>query len=336
MGNLPQRPAHVKWILDSLNPHTGKHAAYAAVDDALITIPIAVGTIDIFSLLYTPEEFDHPDAFLHETGFVCCFLDDQTVQIPLKDLPGFPLPRSVPADFQIAMTDFPRLVQFRDIGATDTLITLWRPAQPGEITGAHITRIYDGVSRREREKQSGQQPGGKPERTERKKPHLHVVPPREPEPKTASPELQLSLYKIPIPSLDWPLSLDLPFGACVLFLIIRHFPAPRTHTTGKLYSNTGAKQLTGYMTHYLPILLRHLPEDLKRQAKSLNITLSNVEYWHTLLRDAALVIPVSPPNPGVRTSRRLISPNEVERRQNLPLAQRVRANPRQPHKVLIP
>jgi len=144
MDNLPTAPTDVKWILATVDPHTGKYAAYLATDDGLINIPIAAGTIDLFSLLCTPEEFDHPDAFVHDSGFICCFLDEQTVQIPYKDLPRFPLSRSVPADFQIAITDFHRSVQFRDIGATDTLIVLWRPVQPGEITGAHITKLYDG------------------------------------------------------------------------------------------------------------------------------------------------------------------------------------------------
>jgi len=176
LDNLPQRPEDVKWILDNLNPHTGKHAVYPATDDGLINIPIAAGTIDPFSLLCTPEEFDHPDAVRHESGFIACFLDEQTVQIPYKDLPGFPLSRSRPADFQMAITDFHRSVKFRDIGATDILITFWRPVQRGEITGGHITQIYDGAWRRERDKESDHDPVGQPQTTDSKQRHLHVVP----------------------------------------------------------------------------------------------------------------------------------------------------------------
>ena len=175
-----------------------------------------------------------------------------------------------------------------------------------------------------------------PETTERKKPDLKIVPPREPGPKTASPALELSLSRIPPRALAWPLSLGLPFGACVLYLIIRRFPAKRRKGTNKLYSNTGAKQLTEYMILYKPILLRNVPDEWRDLARGLKINLEALKKWHTRLRNVGLVIPVSPPKPGVRTSRRLISRTEKERRENLPLARRVMANPRQPHKALIP
>lgn len=336
MENLPTDPTDVKHILAALDPHTGNFAVYPATHHEFLNAPVAAGNIDPFSLLYRDGEIYHPEAFAHETGFVARHREDSTVQLPLKDLPRFPFPSSRPADFQAAIIDLDQPLEFRGIPATDVLVMLWRPVQRREITKQHISllnRLFKVRQRKSEDPDPHHLPGSPGQPHDR---HLHVVPAGDPGTKTASPQLLLSLFRIPVRALAWPLSLGLPFGACVLYLITRQFPAPRRQATEKLYCDAGARQLTAYMTLIKPILLRNASDHLRDQAKRLKTTFRAVRYWHTLLRNVGLVVPVSPPKPGVRTSRRLVARNEKERRETLPLARRVRARPRQPHKALHP
>lgn len=336
MQTLPKHPDEVKHIISAVDPNTEKFAVYLSTAHALITIPVATGTIPLFTLFYRPQEVDLLYAYVHESGLVAYFPGDSTVWLPIKDLHGWPLPRSKPGDFQTAIADFDHPLNFHHIGATDILILLWRPLQPGEISQQDIDLLKRAFRVRQQKAQDPDPHDQVHRSAQAPDRHLHIVPPREPGTMTASPELQISLSKIPVPALTWPLSLGLPFGASVLYLIIRHFPARSRQSTEKQYSDTGAKQLLEYMILFLPYLLRNVPDEWRDQAKALKPTIHAVEKWHVNLRDIGLVVPVSPPKPGVRTSRRLAARNEKERRENQPLARRVRKNPRQPHKALLP
>lgn len=176
MTNVLASPEDVKHILALVDPHTGNYAVFPATDHELINIPVAAARIDLFSLFFRDGEIDDPDLSVHETGLVVYLYEDSTLGIPYKDLPGFPLPSSVPADFQVGIVDFDQPRQFRGIGVTDFLALLWRPVQLDEITQQHVS-LVNTVSRvRERKLKDqdphdlAQSPGQDPDR------HLHVVP----------------------------------------------------------------------------------------------------------------------------------------------------------------
>jgi len=330
MATVLDAPKDVKWILITFIPHTGNYAAYPATDQGLINIPIAAGTIDPFSLLCTPGEFDHPDAVLHESGFIACFLDEQTVQIPLKDLPRFPLHRSVPADFQMAITDFPRLVKFRDVGPSDILITFWRPVQPGEITQRdidHVNRVFT-VRQREPQDQDrhdkAEPPGQVPAR------HLHVVPAREPGPKPPSTRLELALRKIPTQMLPLPQRYGHPFSTCCLYLLLRSFPAGKRGPEYNLYSDMGIEQLSLYMHYFKATLKKHPDPEIRAKARHMGTCCRTVRGALAGLLKSGLVIPIVIGKPDHYCTKRLISRNAKERDKNWPLAKLVQENPRKP------
>ena len=330
MDTILNAPENVKWILATLDPHTGNCATYFATDHGLINIPIEAGTIDIFSLLYRSGEIDHPDAVLHESGFVCCFLDHSTVQIPLKDLPGFPLHRSQPADFQMAITDFPRLVQFRDIGATDILITFWRPTQRDEVTKRHISHLNRLLTVRQQGRNGLRDvwpdlfPPKSPAR------HLHVVPPRKAEPKPPSTRLDLALRKIPTQMLPLPESYGHPFSDCCLYLLLRSFPVGNRGPEYNLYCDMGIEQLSLYMHYLKAILKKHPDPEIRAKARRMGTSCETVKRALARLLKSGLAIPIVIGKPDYYCTKRLISRNGKERDKNSPLAKRVQENPRKP------
>jgi len=330
MDTILDSPGGVNWILTTFNPHTGNFAAYPGTANELINIPLVVGTIDPFSLLCTPEEFHHPDAVVHESGFICCFLDEQTVQFPLKDLPRFPFHRSKPADFQLDITDFHRSVQFRNIGATNILLTLWRPVQPGEITQRdidHVNRLFR-VRQQRRNGLSDAWPDlFPPESPDR---HLHVVPAREPGPKPPTTRLELALRKIPTQMLPLPERYGHPFSFCCLYLLLRSFPVGQRGPEHNLYSDMGIEQLSLYMHHFKAILKKHPDLEIRAKARKMGTSYSVVQRALAGLLKSGLVIPIVIGKPDHYCTKRLISRNAKERDKNWPLAKLVQENPRKP------
>jgi len=333
MGNLLQGSEGVKWILATLDPHTGNYAAYPATDHGLINIPIAAGTIDPLSLLCTPEEFDHPDAVVHESGFICCFLDEQTVQIPLKDLPRFPFHRSEPADFQMAITEFHRSVQFRDIGQSDILITLWRPVQPGEITQreiSHVNRVFT-VRQREAQDQDrhdqAQPPGQAPDR------HLHIVPPtpgvaQVPEPEKPTPPVDTRSVGLTrkfafLPPRIWDLmeADSLYMAARQVYTILytyRKYPEKsRIRTKGKRplyplpYTITYQSQMADYLKVRRRDLLATAGSVRRYQARKMGTSLDTVQRAIHRLCESGWILRVYPGRPKVCP---WLSPQAQERR----------------------
>lgn len=358
MHNLLRNPAHVKHILIALNPHTGKWAVFLATDHKLINVPIAAGIINPLDLLCGPEEVNHPDAFCHEAGFVAIFNEDGTVRLKLRDLPRFPFPSSKPADFQAAIRDFDQRLQFHGIGQTDTVVLLWRPAQPGEITQQLINTLKRMIRTRdkrdrgehdalEKEREALQdatklrpgshgRPGHKAQPRVRPRPHLRAVPTRKAEVEPASPALKLTLHQIPTQMLQLPKRLGATFAGSALYLLIKNFPAGKKGPGNRQYCDMGIEQFSTCLYHFKTILKKHPDPEIRAVARRMGTSERTVRRALARLLDMGLVIPVAAGKPGHYCTRRLVSRNEKERRENLPLARRVQENIRRPHTVLKP
>lgn len=319
MNSLPSSPEDVKHILTALDPHTGNYAAFLLTDDRFINIPVVADTIDLFSLLYRLGEINHPDAFIHETGFLAFFRDETTLYLPHKDLPRFPFPRSQPATFEVGIVDFGQPVQFYGLGETDTLITLERPAQRGEISKRDISHVRTVARTRERDKKSDYDPIGQPETTDSKKRHLHVVPPTSgvaqvPEPEKPTPTvdsrsvgLTRKFAYIPGKLMELMEADRLSMRDIEVYRIIytfRKYPEkPRIREEGKgpayplPYSITYQSQIIDYLKIRKTDLMATARVERRNQARKMGISLRSVKRAIHRLCEAGYLARVYPGRP---------------------------------------
>lgn len=188
MRSLIVQPDDVKHVLVLVDPHTGNYAVFLATDHELITIPVSARTMPLFSLFYRSGELDYLHHSVHHSGIVAWLEDGTILCVPLKHPPGFPLRTSKPGDFRVAIQDFAQPLELPDIGTVDTVVLLWRPVQPGEITPPMIAHINRAHKVRWREFQD-QDPHDQAQRSAQEPdPSPHVTPPGPGIPQPPEPE----------------------------------------------------------------------------------------------------------------------------------------------------
>ncbi len=334
MGNLPEHPDDVKSILTPFDPRTGNYIVNYKTDNGLITVPAFFNKIDPFSLLYRPGEIDGPGLFAHEAGFAAFYLEDLTISLPHKDLDGFPLPLSRPAHFNVIIWEPDKPITLPGLPSTDILILFSRNVQKGEVSHADITNLL---------KMAQQMKHGRciyPPRSPESTPTEPIIqPPPEAweklDPETpASEKLKLALHKIPTQFFALPQRYGHPFVDCAVYAIFRWFPTGKKGPDSKHYCNMGIDQLIRYLCFYKEILIRHPLPEIREQARKMGTSSWAVKYAKSRLLDSGLVVVIIAGKPGEYCSKHIVSRDDKERDQNMPLARRVKAKIRMPHTVL--